>query len=51
MLLLGFPTGLLEYGFAEKLVLSDEATFQVCGKVNRHNIRIWGTENPHAMIE
>jgi len=23
----------------------------VCGKVNRHNVRIWGTENPHATME
>ena len=48
---LDFQQQLLEDGFAEKLVSSDEATFHVCGKVNRHNIRIWGTENPHAMME
>ena len=23
----------------------------MCGKVKRHNVRIWGTENPHATIE
>jgi hypothetical protein len=23
----------------------------VCGKVSRHNIHIWGKENPHAMVE
>ena len=23
----------------------------MCGKVNRHNVRIWGTENPHATME
>jgi hypothetical protein len=23
----------------------------VCGKVNRHDVRIWGTENPHATVE
>ena len=33
------------------LVFSDDATFHVCGKVNRHNVRIWGTENHHATIE
>ena len=42
---------LLEDGFAEKLVFSDEATFHVCGKVDLHNVRIWGTENPHETIE
>lgn len=33
------------------IAFSDEATFHVCGKVNRHNCRIWGSENPHAVIE
>ena len=33
--------GVLEDMIAEKLVFSDEATFHVCGKVNRHNVRIW----------
>lgn len=38
-------------GFANRLVFSDEATFYLSGKVNRHNIRIWGTENPHATVQ
>ena len=46
-----FQQQLEEDGFAEKLVFSDEATFHVCGKVNRHNVRIWGTENPHAKMD
>ena len=46
-----FQQRLEEDGFAEKLVFSDEATFHVFGKVNRHNLRIWGTENPHATTE
>ena len=46
-----FQQQLEDDGFAEKLVFSDEATFHVCGKVNRHNVRIWGTENPHAAME
>jgi hypothetical protein len=25
--------------------------FHVCGKVNRYNVRIWGTESPHATVE
>ena len=33
------------------VVFSDEATFHVTGKVNRHNTRIWGTEHPHAIQE
>jgi hypothetical protein len=36
--------------FAAKLILSDEATFHLSGKVNRHNVRLWGTENPRAFI-
>ena len=27
--------------FAQKLIFSDEATFNVSGKVNRHNVHIW----------
>jgi hypothetical protein len=46
-----FQQRLEEDGFAEKLAFSDEATFHVCGKVDRHTIRIWGTENPHATME
>ena len=30
--------------FNERLVFSDEATFPTNGKVNRHNVRIWGKE-------
>jgi hypothetical protein len=30
-------------------IFSDEATFYVLGMVNRHNCRIWGTENLHAI--
>jgi hypothetical protein len=46
-----FQQRLEDDGFAEKLFFSDEATFHVCGKVNRHNVRIWGTENLHATME
>ena len=34
--------------FISKLVFSDEATFHTNGTVNRHNVRIWGTENPRT---
>ena len=30
--------------FNERLVFSDEATFHMNGKVNTHNVRIWGEE-------
>lgn len=37
--------------FLSRLIFSDEATFHISGKVNRHNCRIWGTENPHEDME
>ena len=42
---------LQEDKFNECLVFSDETTFHTNGKVNRHNVCIWGKENPHATIE
>ena len=36
---------------AKKIIFSDEAHFDLGGYVNKHNCRIWGTENPHAYIE
>lgn len=38
-------------GFAGTLTFSDEATFHLSGKVNRHNVRVWGTELPHTCVE
>nr|CAI5824519.1 unnamed protein product [Callosobruchus analis] len=40
-----------EEGFANRLVFSDEATFHLCGKDNRHSLRFGGPENPHAVLE
>lgn len=37
--------------FVDNIAFSDEATFHVSGMVNRHNVRIWGTTNPHAFCE
>jgi hypothetical protein len=37
--------------YLDLVLFSDESTFQVCGKVNRHNCRIWDSENPHQVIE
>jgi hypothetical protein len=39
-----------EDDFVERLI-SDEATFHISGKVNRHNVRIRGTQQPHAQTE
>lgn len=35
--------------FIKKIVFSDEATFCLSGKVNRHNYRIWSRNNPRWM--
>jgi hypothetical protein len=37
--------------FLEKAQFRDEATFHVSGAVNRHSVRIWGSENPQAYVE
>lgn len=37
--------------FQQRLVFSDEATFHLSGKVNRHNVRIWGLQNPHTALQ
>lgn len=36
--------------FARKIIFSDEAHFHLGGYVNKQNCRIWGTENPHAVV-
>ena len=40
-----------EPDFLKKVVFSDEATFHLCGKVSKHNARIWGTERPTTFLE
>jgi len=40
-----------ENDFVERLIFCDEAAFRISGKVNVHNVCIWGTEQPHAQIE
>jgi hypothetical protein len=37
--------------FLPRLIFSDEATFNLSGKVNRHNVRIWGLQNPQEALE
>jgi hypothetical protein len=34
-----------------KLVFSGEVTFHLPGRVNRHNLQIWASENPHKSFE
>jgi len=40
-----------EEGFHDRVVFSDESTFHISGKVNKHNVRIWGTENPLEIVQ
>jgi hypothetical protein len=37
--------------FLKKVQFSDEATFHVSGAVDRRNVRIWRSENPHACVK
>ena len=37
--------------FLKRVHLSDESTFHVSGLINRHNSRIWGSQNPHETYE
>lgn len=37
--------------FISHLVFTDEATFHLNGKLNRHIMRTWGTEQPHEILE
>lgn len=43
--------GFLENDFRDRIVFSNEATFHLNGKVNRHNVWIWGSEQPWQIIE
>ena len=35
----------------QHVLFSDEATFHMCGHVNRHNCWIWADEQPNALLE
>ena len=37
--------------YLDNIDFSDKATFHLCGKINKHNCRIWGSENPHVILE
>ena len=34
--------------YLKRVCFSDEATFDTSRVVNRHNVRIWGSQNPHV---
>jgi hypothetical protein len=34
--------------YLTRVCFSDEPNFHTSGKVNRHNVRIWGSENPRV---
>ena len=40
-----------DQGLSERVIFSDEATFFLSRKVNRHSTWILGSQNPHALIE
>ena len=33
------------------MIFSDKASFYISGKVNKHNVRIWGLQNPYEIVE
>jgi hypothetical protein len=37
--------------FLSRVVFSDDTTSHLSGLVNRHNLRIWGAENPNTFVE
>ena len=37
--------------FSHQIFFSDEAHFELGGYVNTQNFRIWGSENPHVIVE
>ncbi|EFN84717.1 hypothetical protein EAI_05004, partial [Harpegnathos saltator] len=37
--------------FLHNIVFSDETSFEITGKVNRHNFRYWDNENLYWMLE
>ncbi|GBM22387.1 hypothetical protein AVEN_131502-1 [Araneus ventricosus] len=37
--------------FLNRIMFSDEACFRLSGIINRHNVRIWGSETPHKYRE
>ena len=48
---INFQARLEEDGFVDEMIFSDEATFHVSGNVNRHTVKIWGSEHPRPRME
>ena len=51
-----FPDSMLERisedkAFLKRICFGDEATFYVSGKFNKHNVRIWGSDHLHMIME
>jgi len=40
-----------DHSFMNKLASRDEAMFHRSGRVNRRNLRVWGSENPLQLFE
>ncbi|PNF16639.1 hypothetical protein B7P43_G06415 [Cryptotermes secundus] len=45
------PKNMEDELFPPRVIFSDEATFHLSGKVNRHNVRIWGLQDTHVTLE
>jgi len=41
----------MDQGLSKWVIFSYEVTFFYPEKVNSHNTQIWGSQNPHALIE
>ena len=41
----------LDPGFLKRVCFNDESTFRLSGLLNRHNLKIWGSENLHDACE
>ena len=37
--------------YLKRVCFTDEAIFHLSGQVNKHNVRVWGSENPHVVRE
>uniref|UniRef100_A0A1B6E9D2 PiggyBac transposable element-derived protein domain-containing protein n=1 Tax=Clastoptera arizonana TaxID=38151 RepID=A0A1B6E9D2_9HEMI len=37
--------------FLDNIIFCDESSSHLSGKVNTHNCRIWGSENPHEILK
>jgi hypothetical protein len=37
--------------FFNQLIFGNESTFHLSGKVDKHNVRIWGTENTRELVQ